>query len=65
MNAELPGIDHVDEVCKELEKKIDTVQEATKGHLKAAKVSKLWISFSTCTRSLVGRECAVKYSSLN
>lgn len=44
MNAELPGIDHVDEVCKELEKKIDAVQEATKGHLKAAKVSKLWIS---------------------
>lgn len=39
MNAELPGIDHVDEVCKELEKKIDAVQEATKGHLKAAKVN--------------------------
>jgi hypothetical protein len=29
----------VDEVCKELEKKIDAVQEATKGHLKAAKVT--------------------------
>lgn len=48
MNAELPGIDHVDEVCKELEKKIDAVQEATKGHLKAAKVNNRELQIIWC-----------------
>lgn len=38
MSAELPGVDHVDEVVKELEKGIETIQDATKGSLKTSKV---------------------------
>ncbi|KAK3094209.1 hypothetical protein FSP39_025467 [Pinctada imbricata] len=37
LSASLDGVDNVDEVVKELEKKIESVQEATKGHLKTAK----------------------------
>ncbi|XP_062579414.1 baculoviral IAP repeat-containing protein 6-like [Saccostrea cucullata] len=53
MNAELPGIDHVDEVCKELEKKIDAVQEATKGHLKAAKWATICLELPLTTLKAV------------
>jgi hypothetical protein len=39
-SAELPGVDNVDEVVKELEKGIESTQEATKGSLKISKVYK-------------------------
>ncbi|XP_022332916.2 dual E2 ubiquitin-conjugating enzyme/E3 ubiquitin-protein ligase BIRC6-like isoform X4 [Crassostrea virginica] len=67
MNAELPGIDHVDEVCKELEKKIDTVQEATKGHLKAAKWATICLElpFSTLKTVCTGLVNEMKRLSMN
>lgn len=37
-SAELPGVDNVDEVVKELEKGIELTQETTKGSLKISKV---------------------------
>ncbi|XP_069118544.1 baculoviral IAP repeat-containing protein 6-like isoform X2 [Argopecten irradians] len=37
VSAELPGVDHVDDVVKELEKRIEVVQESTKGNLKTSK----------------------------
>lgn len=38
MSAELPGVEHVEDIVKELEKAVDVAQEATKGNLKTAKV---------------------------
>ena len=38
MSAELPGVDCVEEVLRELEKEIEAVQQATKGNHKVAKV---------------------------
>ncbi|OWF45700.1 baculoviral IAP repeat-containing protein 6-like isoform X2 [Mizuhopecten yessoensis] len=37
VSAELPGVDHVDDTVKELEKRIEFVQESTKGNLKTSK----------------------------
>ena len=38
MSADLPGVDYVEDVLRELEKEIEAVQNATKGNHKIAKV---------------------------
>ena len=38
MSAELPGVDYVEDVLRELEKEIEAVQQATKANHKVAKV---------------------------
>ncbi len=38
MSAELPGVDYVEDVLRELEKEIEVVQQATKANHKVAKV---------------------------
>ena len=39
MGADLPGVDYVEDVLRELEKEIEAAQQATKGNHKIAKVS--------------------------
>ena len=38
MSAELPGVDYVEDVLRELEKEIENVLQATQTHPKRAKV---------------------------
>lgn len=38
MNADLPGVDSVEEVLKELERGVESAHEATKGNHKTSKV---------------------------
>ena len=45
MSAELPGVDYVEDVLRELEREIEIVQQATKQNHKVAKVC-LFMTYS-------------------
>ncbi|XP_076097651.1 dual E2 ubiquitin-conjugating enzyme/E3 ubiquitin-protein ligase BIRC6-like isoform X3 [Mytilus galloprovincialis] len=47
-SAELPGVDNVDEVVKELEKGIELTQETTKGSLKISKWATVCVEIQHC-----------------
>ncbi|XP_064603703.1 baculoviral IAP repeat-containing protein 6-like isoform X3 [Liolophura sinensis] len=48
VNSELPGVDYIEEVLKELEKGIDAAQEATKGNHKTAKWATVTLMLPHC-----------------
>ena len=53
MSAELPGVDYVEDVLRELEKETEAVQQATKSNHKAAKWATVCVSQPHCALKTV------------